>query len=166
MKKVHEAKIPTCPECGCRNIILLNTVGYKQFEIGGSLFENCWSIRLIEKVTKSKNSWDYVIYVDDPDEISNISFIDDDTWIICDKCKNELTDEEIYEEKKTVEIYWEYDGWRIEIYHGDLPQCSGDTIISNNNNLSNAELYLFAMERVIEEGKRIEDYIYKIIEQS
>lgn len=63
--------------------------------------------------------------------------------------------------KKICHIWWEYDGWRIEVYHDGLPQCLSDRIISNDQNLSDHGLVRLALDRMDAESLTAE--AFKII---
>lgn len=65
--------------------------------------------------------------------------------------------------KKIVEIYHEYDGWRIEVYHGDKPQCVDDEIISKDTNASDDELIELAKKRVKERGLNHDKYKFAVV---
>lgn len=49
-------------------------------------------------------------------------------------------------------IWWEYDGWRIEVYNKGEPQTISDLPISNDSGLTNNELIVLAVNRMTEEG--------------
>lgn len=59
---------------------------------------------------------------------------------------------------KTCHVWWEYDGWRIEVYYNGYPQCVGDLIISNDQNLSTQALAGLALARMKEEGLEAEGF--------
>ena len=55
-------------------------------------------------------------------------------------------------------IWWEYDGWRMEVYYLGEPQCLGDKPISNDQNLSTQALAALALARMNEEGLEAEGF--------
>lgn len=54
--------------------------------------------------------------------------------------------------EKICHIWWEYDGWRIEVYNKGEPQCLSDKIISNDQNLSDNALVKLSLDRMDEES--------------
>lgn len=60
--------------------------------------------------------------------------------------------------EKVCHVWWEYDGWRIEVYYKGEPQCLGDNPISNDQNLSTQALAALALARMNEEGLEAEGF--------
>lgn len=67
---------------------------------------------------------------------------------------------------KVVDIYieGEDDGWRMEVYHGEFPQCVDDGVISWDTNASDNELIKIAKKKVKGMGLNPKDYKYKVME--